>query len=89
MYKVYLSKRFVKEAKKLTPQDLEHVMKVLTRLSLGETLEPRYRDHALSGFLEGVRDCHIKPDLVLIYQVRDDILELVALRIAKHSKVFK
>lgn len=68
MYKLHLTKRFTKEAKKLNPQDLKHTMEVLERLCNNETLEPKYKDHALSGDLAGARDCHIKPDLVLIYR---------------------
>lgn len=89
MYKLYLTKRFTKEAKKLNPQDLKHTMEVLERLCNNETLEPKYKDHALSGDLAGARDCHIKPDLVLIYRQDKEVLELIALRIGKHSKVFK
>jgi mRNA interferase YafQ len=34
-------------------------------------------DHAMKGKWKGYRDCHIKPDVVLIYRKRDvDILEL-------------
>lgn len=89
MYRLHLSKRFVKDAKKLNTQDLEHTMQVLQRLCNNETLEPRYKDHALSGNLQGARDCHIKPDLVLIYARENEVLEIVALRIGKHSKVLK
>ena len=37
-------------------------------LANDQPLEPRYRDHALTGEWKDHRDCHIKPDLVLIYQ---------------------
>lgn len=33
-------------------------------------------------------ECHIRPDLVLIYRYNDDFLELVAMRISSHSEVF-
>ena len=89
MYKLHLTKRFTKEVKKLNSQDLKHTMEVLERLCNNETLEPKYKDHALSGDLAGARDCHIKPDLVLIYRQDKEVLELIALRIGKHSKVFK
>lgn len=41
---------------------------VLGALMNDETLAARYRDHALSGEWSGFRDCHVKPDLVLIYE---------------------
>ena len=37
------------------------------RYANGETLDPMYKDHALSGDLEGLRDCHIENDWVLLY----------------------
>ena len=88
MYQLYLSKRFVKDAKKLRSQDLEQVMSVLQRLCNEEKLEAKYKDHALSGKYSKCRDCHIKPDLLLIYEKRKDLLTLKALRIGSHSELF-
>ena len=60
---------------------------VLTALAEDQPLEPRYRDHDLSGDWAGYRDCHIKPDLVLIYRKSDaDILRLA--RLGSHSELF-
>lgn len=59
---------------------------VLQSLSDDQPLEARYRDHALTGEWKDHRDCHIKPDLVLIYQKPDaEILRLV--RIGSHSEL--
>jgi len=60
---------------------------VLRALAGDEPLEPRYRDHDLGGEWAGYRDCHIKPDLVLIYRKPDaDTLRLA--RLGSHSEVF-
>lgn len=40
---------------------------VLVALAGDQSLEPRHRDHALTGDWKDHRDCHVKPDLVLIY----------------------
>ena len=48
-------------------------------------LEQHYCDHALSGEWNDHRDCHIKPDLVLIYQKVDNSLRLV--RVGSHSEL--
>ena len=46
----------------------------------------RYFDHSLGGKWHDYRDCHIKPDLVLIYRKPDDAsLELV--RLGSHSEL--
>ena len=51
-----------------------------------QPLAPRYRDHALSGDWKDHRDCHLKPDLVLIYRKPDDeVLQLV--RLGSHSEL--
>ena len=51
---------------------------VLTALANNGVLDPRYRDHALTGDYKDHRDCHVKPDLVLIYRKPDDAtLQLV------------
>jgi mRNA interferase YafQ len=55
-------------------------------LSGDQPLPPRYRDHALSGEWKDFRDCHIRPDLILIYRKPDaDTLELV--RLGSHSEL--
>ena len=60
---------------------------VLSRLVADKPLEPRYRDHNLTGIWSGYRECHVKPDLLLIYgnQV-DGVLRLV--RLGSHSELF-
>ena len=66
---------------------LDHALvMVLRALVADEPLPERYRDHALSGDWAGYRDCHIKPDLVLIYQKPDDdTVRLI--RIGSHSEL--
>jgi mRNA interferase YafQ len=55
-------------------------------LANDQLLEPRFRDHALTGEWKDHRDCHLKPDLVLIYQKPDaDVLRLV--RVGSHSQL--
>ena len=59
---------------------------VLDPLAADLPLESRHRDHALTGNWKDHRDCHIKPDLVLIYQKPDaDTLRLV--RLGSHSEL--
>lgn len=49
-------------------------MPVLLALASDAPLDPKYRDHGLSGDWAGYRDCHVRPDLVLIYAKPDDLL---------------
>ena len=60
---------------------------VLTSLANDQPLEPRHRDHELSGDWGGYRECHVKPDLLLIYRKSDaDTLRLA--RLGSHSELF-
>jgi len=55
-------------------------------LANDQLLEPHHRDHALTNDWKDHRDCHIKPDLVLIYQKpTDDTMRLV--RLGSHSEL--
>jgi mRNA interferase YafQ len=59
---------------------------VVMVLAADGTLDDHYRDHALSGDWKDHRDCHVRPDLVLIYRKPDDdTLELV--RLGSHSEL--
>jgi mRNA interferase YafQ len=59
---------------------------VLVPLANDEALAERYREHPLTGESAGFRDCHVKPDLVLIYEKPDDeTLPLV--RLGSHSEL--
>jgi mRNA interferase YafQ len=60
---------------------------VFASLLVGDALPPRYRDHALSGEYHDCRECHLKPDLLLIYRKVDgDTLQLT--RLGSHSELF-
>lgn len=59
---------------------------MLIDLANDALLALRYRDHALTGDWKDHRDCHVKPDLVLIYRKPDDAtLQLV--RLGSHAEL--
>jgi mRNA interferase YafQ len=59
---------------------------IVATLASDKPLDPRYRDHALTGDWKDHRDCHVKPDLVLIYRKPDDYtLQLV--RLGSHAEL--
>ena len=68
-YRVFKAKRFRKSLKKMIRRgkDINKINDVILKLAMGESLPPQYRDHALSGDLEGLRDCRIENDWVLLY----------------------
>jgi mRNA interferase YafQ len=85
--------RFKRDIKRLRgrqhSKSLQQVLAEVVELLLaGVPLPQRYKDHALTGTYRDCRECHLKPDLLLIYAERDgDLLELT--RIGSHSELFE
>ena len=77
---------------KATPQhkkDIDSLLEaVLVLLLADQVLPPALRDHALTGDWVGYRDCHIKPDLVMIY-AKPDASTLRLVRLGSHSALFR
>ena len=46
------------------------------------------KNHALKGNYIGFREYHIKPDLLLVYRKRDDVLELYLANLGNHNNIF-
>jgi mRNA interferase YafQ len=62
----------------------EDFTSIIRTLANDRQLAAHYRDHALTGDWKDHRDCHVKPDLILIYcKSNDDVLQLV--RLGSHS----
>ncbi len=80
-------KKDFKKIAKLSIPDIVEVGHVIKQLQLGQVLPEKYVDHALSGNWQGYRDCHVKPDLVLIYKADNAALKLA--RIGTHSELFR
>ena len=76
-----------REAKGLHRQALQRdFVTIVSMLANDQPLAEKHRDHALTGDWKDHRDCHIKPDLVLIYRMLDDtVLQLV--RLGSHSEL--
>ena len=68
--------------------DIELLDNIIRRLSRGETLPEKNRDHALTGDWVGHRECHILPDWLLVYRIEDDVLVLPLARTGTHSDLF-
>jgi mRNA interferase YafQ len=89
MRQIERTKAFKRDYKrvKATPKhrDVETLLRqVLELLAADGSLPERNRDHALSGEWKDHRDCHLKPDLVLIYRKPDKkVVQLV--RLGSHS----
>jgi len=87
--KIVQSTRFKRDIKKIKKQkkplpELKNIVDFLARKS---QLPEKYKDHSLSGEYSNYRECHIRPDWLLIYKVTDDELQLA--RTGSHSELFK
>jgi len=61
-------------------------IEVLEALAADRALAEKHRDHPMAGIWKDCRDCHIKPDLILIYRKPNDhVLQLV--RLGSHSEL--
>ena len=90
MLKLEYSTQFKKDFKKIAKLPIPDVIEVghiIKQLQLENPLPEKYVDHLLSGNWQGYRDCHIKPDLVLIYKVDSNSLKLA--RVGSHSELFR
>ena len=90
MLKIVLSNRIRKDLKLAQKRglNLELLRTVVNTLACGEPLDPKYRDHDLNGNYAGFRECHIKPDWLLVYRVEKEELELFLFRTGTHSDLF-
>jgi len=64
--------------------DLLHI---LADLANDQPLKSQLRDHDLSGNWSGYRECHVKPDLLLIYR-KIDAISIRLARLGSHSELF-
>ena len=89
-YEVRFSGQFKKDIKlaKKQGKDIDKLFAVVEQLANRIPLEPKYKDHLLTGNYSGCRECHIEPDWLLIYEVFDDVLVLLLSRVGSHSDLF-
>lgn len=91
MYQVVTSSQYRKAFKKLSRsgsfprKDFDFVVNVLRS---GKSLPLKYRDHKLIGEYKNYRECHVRPDMLLIYQIQNKELVLVLIDIGSHSYLF-
>ena len=87
-YIIVPSSTFKRDIKSLSETERQETQEVIRKLAGDEKLDAKYRDHQLLGKLKAFRECHVRPDLLLIYRINDDILELYLYRIGSHSKLY-
>jgi mRNA interferase YafQ len=67
---------------------LGELEKVLDLLAKGKKLPDKNRNHQLSGEFRGCFECHLRPDVLLIYKIEQSELLILLLRFGSHSNLF-
>jgi len=88
MYEIFRTTSFKKDYKKLSNKEKTLLKPVIKTLAEGKRLDEELKDHKLIGNYLNCRECHVQPDLLLIYRIDNDILELALVRVGSHSKLF-
>ena len=89
MLEIEYSKSFKKAFKELNENEKKLTKDIIWQLANNEELASKYKDHALIGSYKGFRECHVKPDLLLIYKKQNEILLLTCVEIGSHSELFQ
>ena len=91
MYQIKFTSAYKKSYKLMKKRglDLTLLNNVVDKLRQGIPLDDKYRDHELTGNYVGFRECHIKPDWLLIYLIEDDVLTLTLVNTGTHADLFK
>jgi len=87
--KLVYTGQFKKDYRRVTKRghDPGELVDVVRKLLAGAKLPPEYRDHKLSGPWKNHRECHIKPDWLLVYRIESD--ELILTRTGSHADLFR
>lgn len=90
MLRLVTTTKFRKDYKRIKKRGyaLSLLENVLDTLQREETLDQKYKDHALVGNYIGFRECHIQSDWLLIYAINTSELILAASRTGTHSDLF-
>ena len=93
MFEIVTSTKFLKDLKllkKRSVEDLKLLQQLITTLAEKghKGLEKKHKPHKLSGNYKGYWECHVKPDLLLIWDENEKINLLELVRTGKHSDLF-
>ena len=92
MLKIEFTGQFKKDYKAAIKRGCnpEELTTVISMLAMQQPLPEKYKDHALTNSrkYKDMRECHIRPDWLLVYKVYHDRLVLALIRTVSHSDLF-
>ena len=91
MYKIYTTKKYDKDFKRIisNPKLIAELEDVVDLLATNDVpLPKKYKDHQLKGNFSDFRECHIRPDWLLVYKKTKKDLILALVRTGSHAHIF-
>jgi len=90
MLKISYTNQFLRDLELMKRRNLPkaELDKIVKMLSEDIPLPPKHKDHSLKGNYSGYRECHIRPDWLLMYKKDKQFLTLVLVRTGTHSDLF-
>lgn len=94
MLNIRFTSQFKKDFKRAKKQgfsnaDNEELMGLIQQLAEQKPLDQKYLDHPLKGKgFVGTREFHFRPDMLVIYKIREKEIELLLIRFGSHSELF-
>lgn len=92
VYDIQITSKFKNDYKKITKQgkDINKLIEVLETLANGEELDSKYKNHKLidDKYYKDCFECHITPNWLLIYKIKDNDLILLLFATGSHSDLF-
>ena len=92
VYDIQITSKFKNDYKKITKQgkDINKLIEVLETLANGEELDSKYKNHKLidDKYYKDCFECHVEPDWLLIYKIKDNDLILLLFATGSHSDLF-
>ena len=90
MFTIQYTNKMKRDVKRVSKRgrDISKLTAALNLLASGEQMPENYKDHPLKGEMRGYRECHIEPDWLLVYQIVQDKLVLLASGTGTHTDLF-
>lgn len=90
MYEIFVSSQFKKDIKsyRYMQKIITTTQSVIENIRSQKLLPKKYNDHGLKWIFSGVRECHIFPDVLLIYEIDEKNNCIRLIRMGSHSELF-
>ncbi|MCX6716184.1 MAG: type II toxin-antitoxin system YafQ family toxin [Candidatus Taylorbacteria bacterium] len=90
-YSLFQTRKYLKSLKKLLHSgrfDRMELDTVIKYLMQGVSLPQKYHDHQLAGDWQDFRECHVESDILLVYEIEENVLTLALINIGSHPYLF-